>query len=146
MSHFLGEEGSSVDSFQRLVRIAKYPQGQSRNDMGKHPGVLSVQKGMGAVPLEIIERNALIEMGAGSGWLTAEEQTRSKRKMGLQEQRGILRALGQSGELLSQVVRRLQFRPQQIKYPQSAQGREQLRAPSFLLTQLARPGVRFIHL
>src|SRR6185503_1302192 len=127
MRHFLGEEGGFVDSFQSLVRIAKYPQGQSRNDMGKHPGVMSVQKGMGAMLLEIIDRNAMLEMGSGSGRLAAEEQARSKRIMGLQEQRGILHTLGQSEKLLSQFVRRLQFRPQQIKYPQSPQGREQLR-------------------
>src|SRR6185503_19680137 len=104
MRHFLGEEGSFVDSFQSLVRIAKYPQGQSRNDMGKHPGVLSVQKGMGAVPLEIIDRNALLEMGSGAGRLTEEEQAYPERIMGLQEQRGILRVLGQSEELLPQFV------------------------------------------
>jgi hypothetical protein len=40
---------------------------------------------MGAVPLQIIERNALLEMGAGSGRLTEEEQARPERIMGLQE-------------------------------------------------------------
>src|SRR5262249_22501213 len=109
------------------VWIASQPQDMGRTGQAKHPGVQSIEKGMGAMLLGVVEGDPLLCVLSGWNNLSKKEKGIRQRHMGLQEEIRVLYALSQMQELLSQLVRRLQLRPHQIKRPQSKQHREELR-------------------
>ena len=57
-------------SLARLVRIAQRPQDKGEEGQAKDLGVYTIEKGQSAMLLGLIERNALLEIGAGGGQLS----------------------------------------------------------------------------
>src|SRR5712692_5413300 len=121
------------------------PQSHGRIVSARHPRVLAVQQGMGLVLLGVVEGNGLLKVCSGRGKLAPPDQRISERKMSLQEQRGVLYALGQAEELLCQRARCLVLPSHMIKRKQSPQHREELKSFPQVLAQLTRPGVGSSH-
>jgi hypothetical protein len=63
--HTLYQGQSLAHGHQRLVRITKRPQNPGEIDLAVHPGVTSIEKGMGAVLLGMIEHYSLLQMDSG---------------------------------------------------------------------------------
>jgi hypothetical protein len=70
----LGEGERFVDSPQGLVRIAEIPQWQRPKGETVHPGVIAIQKGVGAMLLGIVERHALLQVFTGASELSQPDQ------------------------------------------------------------------------
>ena len=96
--------------------------------------------------LGIIQGHALLQVGAGGGQLAEMVQGIPQRAVGHDEERGVLEALRQAEELLSQLLRRLVLCPRIMKVPQPPQHREELRGFPHLLAQLPCPGVDALRL
>src|SRR5579884_4296730 len=94
-----------------------------------------VKGGVRVVLLAIIERDALVQMGQGSGPFAAPQIARSQRVTSLQEKPRVLCPLRQGKKLLRQVLR---FAFVQLTIPQAPQGGKKLRRFPNLLTQLVR--------
>src|SRR5215471_17001348 len=93
-----------------LVRIAQIPQGKSRRAPATHSGVMpAIEKRQGAVLWEVVEGNALLYVRSGLGHLPEHERGSPQCVVRLKEERGVLYALGQGEELLSQLPRGLEL-------------------------------------
>src|SRR5262249_44001959 len=62
----LGEGERIVDTSQGLLRIAEIPQRPGSKGEAVHPGVIAIEKGVGAILLGIVERNALLQVCTGA--------------------------------------------------------------------------------
>ena len=92
-----------------------------------------------------VECDPLLYVGAGREQLPLPEQWHPHCQVGLQEERRVLDAPGDSHELLPQLVGRPVLCSYQIEQGQPPQDRKELRGLTDLLTQLARAGVRVFH-
>ena len=63
-----------MNPLQSLVWIAKMPQGSGRIGEARHPRVLPVAEGMGAVLLRVIEGHGLLQVPPGRGKLSQKIQ------------------------------------------------------------------------
>src|SRR2546428_13717251 len=84
-------------------------------------------------------------MLSGRGQLPLREQGWAQHPMGYKQECGVLRLLGQAQQLAPQLTGQRQLRSQERIPPQAKQHREELSDVSYLLTQLARPGVERSH-
>ena len=112
----MGQGKCLVGSLQGLVRIAKKPE-RGPQKRGKTPQGPAIEEGMRAVLLGIVQGNALLQVRAGRGEFSTHRTRLPPCHMGLQQETGILYALGQVQALLCQFVRRLELRPRVIKRP-----------------------------
>ena len=103
----LGEGERVVDAPQGLVGIAELPQGQRHKGETVHPGVIAIQKGVGAMLLGIVERQALLQVGPGGGELAQPDQGIPQHIVGHQQELHLADPLGQASELLPQLACRL---------------------------------------
>ena len=71
--------------------------------------------------LRIVKSKGLFHMGLGSGELSAQVESLPQRAMGHQEHIGGVAVLGHGKQLLPQLTHGLEFRPIQMKLPQSSQ-------------------------
>ena len=93
-----------------------------------HPRVVpAVERGMGAVPLRLIEPQPLFLVRPGGGQLAAREQAGPQGVVGLKQEVRVVKALSQAEELLSQGKHRLIFAARVIHHPESPQHAEELR-------------------
>ena len=74
MRQLLGEGERVVDAPQGLVRIAKIPQRPGPKGEAVHPGVIAIQKGVGAMLLGMVERHALLQVCTGASELAQPYQ------------------------------------------------------------------------
>ena len=75
MGELLGQGQRRLAAGHRLVGVAEEPEGQRREHAATHPRVVpTVERGMGAVPLRIIEAHPLFQVRPGGGQLAAREQ------------------------------------------------------------------------
>src|SRR5262249_30760142 len=70
----LGEGEGFVDSPQGLVRIAEIPQRPGSKGEAVHPGVIAIQKGVGAMLLGMVERHPLLQVCTGTSELAQPYQ------------------------------------------------------------------------
>ena len=101
----------------RLVGIPTRPQRPSEIDVAIHPRVASIEQGMGAVLLRMIECYALLQMGATGGQLSHKEQGHAQGPVRFEKERRGSLTLGQPEELLAHFASCLQLRPHDIKPP-----------------------------
>ena len=95
MGELLGQGQRRLYAGHRLGWVPKEPESQRSKLATTHPGVVpAVEHGMGAVPLRIIEPHPLVQVGSGSGELAAKEQAGPQGVMGLEQEIGVLEALG----------------------------------------------------
>jgi hypothetical protein len=73
MGHLLGQEERFVAPPQRLVRIPEQPQGLRRVGQAPDPKVNASAEGQGAMLLEVVERDPLLQVGARRDDLTMPE-------------------------------------------------------------------------
>src|SRR5262249_34572015 len=93
MGQLLGARERLGTPLQGLVRIALKPQNSAHIGAASHPGIMGIDKSMGAVLLGIIERDALFEMCAASNELSMPEQDGPQGPVRLQEERRVLYTL-----------------------------------------------------
>src|SRR2546427_10501584 len=84
-------------------------------------------------------------MRPGQGRLPLPEQGYAQCPMGYEQEGGVLPLLGQAQQLAPQLTGQRQLRSQERIPPEAKQHREELSGVSYLLTQLARPGVERSH-
>ncbi len=72
-----------------------------------HPGVISIQKDVGAMLLGIVESNALLQVCTGDSELSQPYQGIPQHIVGHQQEFHLSYTLGQGQELLSQLACRL---------------------------------------
>ena len=71
----LGQGQRRLAARHRLVRVPEEPEAQRRLLAATRPGVVpAVERGMGAMPLRLIEPQPLVQVGLGGGQLAAREQ------------------------------------------------------------------------
>ena len=108
VGELLGQGQRRLAAGHRLVRVPEEPEGLRRAIAATHPGVVpAVERGMGAVPLRVIEPQPLFLVRPGGGELAASEQGGPQGVVGLEQEVRVLEALGQAEELLSQRPHRL---------------------------------------
>ena len=147
VGELLGQGQRRLAAGHRLVGVPEEPEGRASAIAATHPRVVpAVERGMGAVPLRIIEPQPLFLVRPGGGQLAASEQGGPQGVVGLEQEVRVLEALGQAEELLSQRPHRLIFAARVIHHPESPQHAEELRRLPHLLTQLAGAGVQPFHL
>jgi hypothetical protein len=92
--------------------------------------IQTVENGMAAMLLGIVERAALLQMLKSDGQLATPEQGNTKRSMRFEEERWVLRVLGQTKELRRQLVRRPELCAFQMEDPKTTyNGKEQSGVP-----------------
>ncbi len=147
VGELLGQGQRRLDADHRLVGVPEEPEGMRRLHAATHPRVVpAVERGMGAVPLRIIELHPLFQVWPGGSQLAAREQGGPQRVVGLEQQVRVLEALGQAEELLPQRPPRLIFSAYPIRMPEPQQHAEELQRLSHLLTQLTGAGIQPFHL
>ena len=143
--HLLRQGQRLLALLHRLLRRAEPPQEKGHIGEGEHPRVLPIERGEGAVLLRIVERQTLLQVRTRREQLAQPEQGIPQGIVRLQEEGGILDALGRPQELLSQRVGGLQLGPDQIKHPQPHQDREEPGRFPHLLAELACPRIGAFH-
>ena len=103
----LGEGEGFADYPQGLARIAKIPQRLGPKGEAVHPGVIAIQKGVGAMLLGIVEGHALLQVCTGASELSQPYQGIPQHMVGHQQGLHLSYTLGQGQELLSQLACRL---------------------------------------
>jgi hypothetical protein len=101
-----------------------------------------MEDGQRAVLLRVVQRQALLEMGARKGQLSHQEIGGPERVVRLQPTRRVVSLLRQLQTLLSQLAGSLVRAPTVIELPESPQDREELRRLARALTELPRSGIR----
>src|SRR5437870_3970904 len=84
-------------------------------------------------------------MLSGQGQLPLIGQGYAQHSVGSKKECGVLRLLGQAHHLSPQLTGQRQLRAQERKPPEAKQHWEELRGVSYLLAQLACPGVERAH-
>src|SRR2546428_1785097 len=107
MRQLLGEGERVVDSPQGLVRIAEIPQRPGSKRETVHPGVIAIQKGVGAMLQGMVERHALLQVCAGTSELSQPYQGIPQHIVSHQQELHFSYTLAQGQELLSQLACRL---------------------------------------
>src|SRR5262245_51643111 len=141
MCQFLSECQCALAACAGLVRIAKRPQGPRQKRGTCDPHVLSMQCGMRAVVLGIIEGVRLFEMRARQSNLAQPEQGGSQEAVRCHQENWVALLLRHRQELFSQLPGRLQLGALIVGNPHSTQDYEQLREIPNLLTQLPCPRI-----
>ena len=103
----LGEGERVVDAPQGLLWTAKMPQRQGLKGEAVHPGVIAIQKGVGAMLLAMIKSYALLQVYTGTSELSQPYQGISQHIVSHQQGLHLVDTLGQGQELLSQLACRL---------------------------------------
>ena len=103
----LGEGERVVDAPQGLVWIAEIPQRPGPKGEAVHPGVIAIQKGVGAMLLGMVERHALLQVCTGASELSQPYQGIPQHIVGHQQELHLADTLGQGQELLAQLACRL---------------------------------------
>jgi hypothetical protein len=101
--------GHAASGKGRLNFLYSQPQGLRRVGQAPHRQVNAGAEGQGAMLLGVVERDALLQVGARRDHLALPEQTHPERKMGFEEERRVVDSLGQAEALLRQ------FHPQIAK-------------------------------
>ena len=141
VGELLGQGQRRLAAGQRLVGVAEEPEGRRGAIAAAHPRIVpAVERGMGAVPLRIIEPQPLFLVHPGGGQLAATEQAGPQGMVGLQQEVRVSQALGQAEELLPQRPHRLIVAALVIHQPETPQHAEELGRLPHLLTQLAGAG------
>src|SRR5262245_34971086 len=102
--YLLSEGQRLLVLLESLVWIAQIPQGPGRKGEADHPRVKSIEKGVGAVPLGVVEGKTLLKVFLRRNQLSKVEQVDGSHSVGWQEESRVLYALGQAEELLCQLM------------------------------------------
>ena len=95
VGELLGQGQRRLAAGHRLVGVPEEPEGRRRAIAATHPRVVpAVERGMGAVPLRIIEPQPLFLVHPGGGQLAASEQAGPQGVVGLEQEVRVLRGAG----------------------------------------------------
>src|SRR6516165_4438098 len=102
-----------------------------------HTGVLGIGKGMGAVPLRIVECDRLLQMFPRENQFSQKGQVISPSGVRLDKKCWVVSTLSQADELLTEFTCGLVLRSHRIKRPQAKEHWEKLRALAYLVVEFA---------
>src|SRR5262249_49698836 len=146
MPKFPGQIVRCVQVSQSLVGIAHQPEDHRRYALTTHTSVVPIEDGQRAVLLRIVEREALLQMGACKRQISHQERGGPQRVMALQQTRLVVSLLRELQTLLSQLARSLVRATPVVELPESPQDGEELRCLAHALTERARPSIGMFHL
>jgi hypothetical protein len=129
---------------QRLVRVAKAPQGATQIGQAAYSGVYPiVAEGLGAVLFGAIERGTLLQVHAGGDEVALVNRDHPEDPVRDGAEEGIVIALGEDAQLAGQCPRGLILRLAQIEIPLADEHGTELREVAYPVAELprAREGV-----
>ena len=120
VGELLGQGQRRLAAGHRLIGVPEEPEGRRRAIVTAHPRVVpTVERGIGMVPLRVVEPQPLFLVRPGGGQLAATEQAGPQGMVGLQQEVRVVQTLGQAEELLPRLPassgsRRARYTPTRV--------------------------------
>ncbi len=128
VGELLGQGQRRLAAGDRLVGVPEEPEARGGHRAATHAGIVpAVERGMGTVPLRLIEPHPLFQVGLGSRKLATKEQGGPQGMVCLEQEVRVLETLGQAEKLISQCPHHLIFASLIIHQPEPQEHAEELR-------------------